>query len=73
MSREQMKVIAVDDSCYLEAPGSVMVRRNIERGSGIGTMQTGTGTPKQKITSGLLVPVPWKLVPIPQSNKSSVA
>ena len=61
-----MKVIAVDDSCYLEAPGSVMVRRNIERGS-------GTGTPKQKITSGLLVPVPWKLVPIPQSNKSSVA
>ena len=29
-----------------------MVRRKTERGSGTGTMQTGTGTPKQEINSG---------------------
>ena len=42
-----------------------MVRRKTERGSGTGTMQTGTGTPKQEINSGQVVPVPGKLVPVP--------
>ena len=46
----------VDDNCFHEAPGSITVRRNIERGSGTGTMQTGTSTPKQKFTSSKVVP-----------------
>ena len=51
----------VDESCYREGPGSVTVRRNIERG-------TGTGTPKQKITSGIVVPVPHLPVLVPTWN-----
>ena len=45
-----------------------MVLGNNCRGSGTGTMQTGTGTPKQKLTSSHLVPVP-----IPQRRNSPVA
>ena len=50
-----------------------MVLGNNCRGSGTGTMQTGTGTPKQKFTSSHLVPVPGKPVSVPQSIKSPVA
>ena len=63
-----MWIIADDGSRYCEVLGSVMVLGNIYRGSG-----TGTGNPKQKITSGLLVPVPLSPVPIPLSRKSPVA
>ena len=73
MSREQIYAIAVDDSCYREPSGSITVRRKTKRGSGTGTMQTGTGTPKQEINSGQVVPVPGKLVPVPPSRNSSVA
>ena len=41
---------------------------NICRDSGTGTKQTGTGTPKQEITSSLLVPVPHLMVPVPTCN-----
>ena len=66
MSREKILAIAVDDNCYSEASGSITMRRKTERGSGTGTMQTGTGTPKQEINSG-------QVVPVPQSRKSTMA
>ena len=68
-----MWIIEDDGSRCCEVLGSAMVLGNIFRGSGTGTRQTGTGTPKQKITSGLLVPVPCKLVSVPLSRKSPVA
>ena len=49
------------------------MRRKTERGSGTGTMQTGTGTPKQEINSGQVVSVPGKPVPVPPSKNSPVA
>ena len=49
------------------------MRRKTERGSGTGTMQTGTDTPKQEINSGQVVPVLGKPVPVPPSRNSPVA
>ena len=49
------------------------MRRKTERGSGTGTMQTDTGTPKQEINSGQVVLVPRKPIPIPLSINSVVA
>ena len=43
------------------------MRRKTERGSGIGTMQSVIGTPKQEINSGQVVPVP-----VPPSRNSPV-
>ena len=43
------------------------------RSSGTGTRQTGTGTPKQEINSGQLVPVPLQSVPVPPYRKAPVA
>ena len=43
-----------------------------ERGSGTGTMQTGTGTPRQEINSGQVVSVPGKPIPVPPSRNSPV-
>ena len=67
-----MWIIADDGSRCCEALGSAMVLGNICRGSGTGTMQTGTDTPKQEITGSQVVPVPGKPVPVPQSRKSPV-
>ena len=50
-----------------------MVRRNTEEGSGTGTMQTGTDTPKKKLTSSQVIPVPLSPVPVPPSRKSPIA
>ena len=43
------------------------------RGSGTGTRQTGTGTPKQKFNSSQVVPVPLSSVLVPLSKKSPEA
>ena len=48
------------------------MRRKTERGSGTSTMQTSTGTLKQEINSGQVVPVPGKPVPVPPSRNSPV-
>ena len=53
-----MWIIADDGSRCCEVLGSAMVLGNICRGNGTGTRQTGTGTPKQEITSNQVVPVP---------------
>ena len=43
------------------------------RGSGTGTRQTGTGTPKQNFNSGQVVPVPLSPVSVPPRKKSPEA
>ena len=68
-----MWIIAEDGISCCEVLGSAMVLANICRGTGIGIRQTGTGTPKQEITSSKVVPVPGKPVPVPQSRNSPVA
>ena len=47
MSRELIKIIAVDGSRCREVPGNATVRGNICRGSGTGTTYNGTGTHMQ--------------------------
>ena len=73
MSRERMWIIAKEGSRSCEVLGSEMVLGNNCRGSGNGTRQTSTGTPKQKFTSSQVVPVPLSLVPVPPNRKSPVA
>ena len=68
-----MWIIADDGSRCCEVLGSEMVLGNNCRGSGTGTSQTGTGTPKQEITSSQVVPVPGKSVQVPPSRNSPVA
>ena len=63
-----MWIIADDGNRCCEVLESAMVLGNICRGNGIGTRQTGTGTPKQEITSNQVVPVPHLMVPIPIQN-----
>ena len=58
MSREQIRIIEDDGSRCGEVLGSAMMLGNKCRGSSTSTRQTGTGTPKQEINSGQVVPVP---------------
>ena len=68
-----MWIIEDDGSRCGEVLGSAMMLGNKCRGSGTGTRQTGTSTPKQEIDSGQSVPVPLKPVPIPPYRKALVA
>ena len=70
---KRYRLLRLMTAAIVKLRGSITVRRKTERGSGIGTKQTGTSTPKQEINSGQVVPIPGKPVPIPQSRKSIVA
>ena len=50
-----------------------MMLGNKCRGSGTGTRQIGTDTPKQEFNSGQMVPVPLSPVPVPPQKKGSEA
>ena len=58
VSRERIWIIEDDGNRCGEVLGSAKMLGNKCRGSGTGTRQTGTGTPKKKINSGQVVPVP---------------
>ena len=73
VSRERIWIIGDDGNRYGEVLGSAMMLGNKCRGSGTGTRQTGTSTPKQNFNSGQLVPVPLSPVPVPPSKKSPEA
>ena len=73
MSRERIWIIEDDDIRCGEVLGSAMMLGNKCRDSGTGTRQTSTGTPKQEINSGQVVPVPLSPVPVPPSKKSPEA
>ena len=66
-SRERIFIIEDDGSRCGEVLGSAMMLGNKCRGSGTGTRQIGTGTPKKEFNSGQVVPVPLSPVPIPLS------
>ena len=73
MSRKLIWIIEDDDSRCGEVLGSAMMLGNKCRGSGTGTRQNGTGTSKQEINSGQVVPVPLKPVSVPdQCPKSAI-
>ena len=73
MSRERIWIVGDDGNRCGEVLGSVMMLGNKCRGSGTGTRQIGTGTPKQNFNSGQVVPVPLSPVPVPPSKKSPEA
>ena len=68
MSRKQIWIIEDDGNHCGEVSGSAMMLGNKCRGSGIGTAQTGTRTPKLEFNSGQAVPVP-----VPPYRKAPVA
>ena len=57
-SRERIWIIEDDGNRCGEVLESAKMLGNKCRGSGTGTRQTGTGTSKQEINSGQVVPVP---------------
>ena len=69
-SRERIWIIEDDGSRCGEVLGSAMMMGNKCRGSGTGTRQIGTGTPKQEFNSGQVVPVPLSPVPVPPNRKA---
>ena len=73
MSRERIWIISDDGSRCGEVLGSAMMLGNNCKGSGTGTRQTGTGTPKQKFTKSQVVSIPLSPVPVPPNKKSPVA
>ena len=72
-SRERIWIIEDDGSLCGEVLGSATMLGNKCRGSGTGTSQIGTGTPKQEFISGQVVPVPLSSVLVPPSKKSPEA
>ena len=72
-SRERIWIIEDDGSRCGEVFGSAMMLGNKCRGSGTGTRQIGTGTPKQEFNSGQVVPVPLSPLPVPQARKAPEA
>ena len=58
VSRKRIWIIEDDGNFCGEVLGSAKMLGNKCRGSGTGTKQTGTGTLKQEINSGQVVPVP---------------
>ena len=58
MSRKRIWIIEDDDNRCGEVSGSATMLGNKCKGSGTGTAQTGTGTPKLEFNSGQAVPVP---------------
>ena len=72
-SRERIWIIEDDGSRCGEILGSVMILRNKYRGSGTGTRQIDTGTPKQEFNSGKVVPVPLSPVSVPLNRKAPEA
>ena len=69
-SRERIWIIEDDSSRCGEVLGSAMMLGNKYKGSGTGTRQIGTGTPKQEFNSGQVVPVPLSPVPVPPNRKA---
>ena len=72
-SKERIWIIEDDGSRCGEVLGSAMMLGNKCRGSGTGTRQIGTGTPKQEFNSGQVVPVPLSSVPVPPARKAPEA
>ena len=72
-SRERIWIIEDDGSHCGEVLGSEMMLGNKCRGSGTGTRQIGTGTPKQEFNSGQVVPVSLSPVPVPLNRKAPEA
>ena len=70
VSRERIWIIGDDGNRCGEVLGSEMMLGNKCKGSGTDKRQTGTGTLKQEINSGQVVPVPLSPVPVPPSKKS---
>ena len=58
VSKKRIWIIEDDGNLCGEVLGSAKMLGNKCRGSGTGTTLTGTGTPKQEINSGQVVPVP---------------
>ena len=56
-SRKRIWIIEDDGNRCGEVLGSAKMLGNKGRGSGIGTKQSGTGTPKKEINSGQVVPI----------------
>ena len=73
MSRERIWIVGDDGNRCGEVLGSAMMLGNKCRGSGTGTRQIGTGTPKKNFNSGQVVPVPLSPLPVPPSKKSPEA
>ena len=68
MSRKLIWIIEDDGNHCGEVSGSATMLGNKCRGSGTGTAQTGTDTPKLEFNSGQAVPVP-----VPPYKKAPVA
>ena len=73
MSIERIWIIEDDSSRCGEVLGSAMMLGNKCRGSGTGTREIDTGTPKKKFNSSQVVPVPLSPVPVPPNKKSPEA
>ena len=72
-SRERIWIIEDNGSCCGEVLESAMMLGNKCRGSGTGTRQIGTGTPKQEFNSGQVVPIPLSPVPVTPNRKAPEA
>ena len=73
MTKKRIWIIEDDGNRCGEVLGSAKILGSKCRGSGTGTRQTDTGTPKQEFNSGQVVPVPLKLIPVPPNRKAPVA
>ena len=68
VSRRQLQFIAVDSRCCREAPGSYGVKLGNCGDIGTGTKSGCTCTHIQLRSSGVLVPVPNQVVPVPKCS-----
>ena len=66
VSREQLQFIAIDYRCCREAPGSYGVKLGNCGDIGTETKSGGTCTHIQLRSSGVLVPIPNQVVPVPK-------